>query len=525
MVHHESSRVAGDPRRPSTSLSSATLCAQATQAAPASGKPRPLWLALHLPRFALEALSPATGAALAVGSGADAGAVIVAADARCEKAGIGAGMKASAACALLPSLRLVARDAQAEAAALEGLAVWAGQFTSFASLVPPAGLLLEIGGSLKLFGGLDGLLARIRRGIDALGYGARTGVAPTPLAAWLLARAGVADPVTDPRSLPGHLARVPLACLDLPERTLQSLRRMGLEVFADCCRLPRDGLARRLDPELVKRLDRALGKRPDVRVPHVPPPIFERCTMLPWEVTDAELLLHAANRLLLELAGFLRARAAGVRALEIHLAHRRGPATRLLLELVAPGRDPAHLSSLLRERLSRVELPQPVVYLGIRARAFGHLAPSTADLYDDDAAPRDDRHVLVECLRARLGADAVQGLTLAADHRPELAWRACRPGERRVAPHAARETVAPHGLSRPLWLMDPPRPLDVKGDEPWLDGPLRLVRGPERIESGWWDGNDVARDYFEARHSRGERYWVYRELRRPRGWYLHGVFS
>ncbi|MDX1431478.1 MAG: DNA polymerase Y family protein [Gammaproteobacteria bacterium] len=489
-----------------------------------AGRPPPLWLALHLPRLPLEALNPAPGTSLAVISGADARAVVVAADERCRAAGIRAGMPASAACALLPALRLVVRDAQAEAAALAGLAVWAGQFTSCASLVPPAGLVLEVGGSLRFFGGLDDLLARVRRGIAALGYGARPGVAPTPLAAWLLARAGMPEPVIDARRLPGRLAGVPLECLDLPARMLQSLHRMGLAVLADCYRLPRDGLARRLDPALLERLDRALGKRPDPRLPHAAPPHFERCAMLPWEVTDAAQLLHAADRLLHELAGFLRARAAGVQALELHLAHRRGPATRLALELVAPTRDPAHLSSLLGERLARMELAQPVVYLGMRARALGRLAPATADLYGDAAAAGDDGQVLVERLRARLGTDAVRGLALAADHRPELAWRACRPGERCADPFAARAAAGRRRPPRPLWLMDPPRPLDTRDGEPWLEGALRLVRGPERIESGWWDGNDVARDYFEAHHCRGARYWIYHELRRLRRWYLHGIF-
>ena len=47
----------------------------------------------------------------------------------------------------------------------------------------------------------------------------------------------------------------------------------------------------------------------------------------------------------------------------------------------------------------------------------------------------------------------------------------------------------------------------------------------ERIESGWWDGNDVARDYFVARNARGLRLWIYRELRGEQRWFLHGIFG
>jgi protein ImuB len=47
---------------------------------------------------------------------------------------------------------------------------------------------------------------------------------------------------------------------------------------------------------------------------------------------------------------------------------------------------------------------------------------------------------------------------------------------------------------------------------------------PERIESGWWDGADVRREYHVARNARGRCGWVFRDLRTG-GWYLHGVFQ
>ena len=68
--------------------------------------------------------------------------------------------------------------------------------------------------------------------------------------------------------------------------------------------------------------------------------------------------------------------------------------------------------------------------------------------------------------------------------------------------------------------MDAPLPL---ADE------LILEQGPERIESGWWDGRGVARDYYIARRtlrarSHGAKLWVFQE-RQSKRWYLHGVFA
>jgi protein ImuB len=200
-----------------------------------------------------------------------------------------------------------------------------------------------------------------------------------------------------------------------------------------------------------------------------------------------------AQRLLLELAGYLQVRAGGVQALEWHLAHRRSPATRLTVELVTPSRDAEHLLLLLRERLARVELVEAVVYLGIRVRSILPLAPSNPDLYGEEEVSGGDWHALVERLRSRLGREAVHGLALAADHRPEKAWRRCPPGQ-------SCGDTSPRYPRRPLWLLDPPEMLSTVEGDPWLDGTLHLARGPERIESGWWDGNDIARDYFEAEH-------------------------
>ncbi len=507
----------------STALKGTDLFFPGTDSAPGKNKSVPfkaarLWLAFYLPRFPLETLGAERAATVPLAVISDT--VIVAAGARAESAGVQVPMSASAACALVPNLILAPRDEAAEAAALEGLAVWAGQFTSFVSLVPPHGLLLEIGGSLALFGGLDVLLARVRHGIDALGYSARFGVAPTPLGAWLLARAALEEPVTAMQRLPACLAPVPLTCLELPARILQSLRSVGIECFGDCSRLPRDGVARRTDPLLLAYLDRALGKRADPRLPYTPPPTFQRRSSLPGEVKDTQTLLIAAHRLLLELAGYLQARAGGVQVLEWHLAHRRNPATRLTIELVTPSRDAGHLLLLLRERLARVALVEAVVYLGIRVRDILPLAPASQDLFGEEGVAGGDWRALVERLRSRLGRSAVQGLKLSAEHRPENAWRCCAPGQ-----GAASALSSAHYPDRPLWLLDPPEVLRSVAGDPWLEGRLHLIRGPERIESGWWDGHDVARDYFEALHVSGACYWIYRELREGRDWYLHGVFA
>ena len=69
---------------------------------------------------------------------------------------------------------------------------------------------------------------------------------------------------------------------------------------------------------------------------------------------------------------------------------------------------------------------------------------------------------------------------------------------------------------RPCWLLPQPRRIDA---------PRELLAGPERIESGWWDGADIKRDYYVASDGAGARLWIYRECTQQKRWFLHGLFG
>ena len=145
--------------------------------------------------------------------------------------------------------------------------------------------------------------------------------------------------------------------------------------------------------------------------------------------------------------------------------------------------------------------------------------------------PGDDPAVtvpLLDRLRARLGEDAVTLVAPRAEHRPERASGDAlhlAPDLRRTMGHAAKTSLAPDSFPpRPIWLLSEPAPLgQVLEAQPWV-----LRDGPERIESGWWDGADVRRDYFVAESPRGETVWIYQDHRYgidDGEWFLHGLFA
>lgn len=467
-----------------------------------------LWLALHFHALPLEIFS--RGAVLsdplAVSEKQGGRTRVIACNDTAAAAGVQVGMAAAAAQALVDGLVVRTRDLPAEAGSLAGLAVWAGRFTPSVSIAPPAGLLLEIGRCLSLHRGLDTLLQQARSGLDAMGYAAAMACAPSSHGAWLLAKAGVGKAIRERPRLRTVLAALPVGLLDQPPAVVEGLHRIGARTLGDCLRLPRAGVARRFGQALIDELDRALGKLPEARAFFEPPPSFERALELPAPVRAAEALVFAACRLLPELEAYLGLRQSGVQELELVCRHERRDPTVVRLGFVKPIRDAARMRLLLRETLDRTHLPAPVFNIVLSARRVLPLAASSGDLFR--ARHREaDGDLLLERLRIRLGQNAVYGIGTAADHRPERAWS---------RPRNPKRTAATANRHRPLWLL--PQPL------PCHDGRLKLRSGAERIESGWWDGGDVARDYYVAEDRNGAQLWVYCE-RASGEWFVHGIFA
>ena len=480
-----------------------------------------LWLALRFPLLPLEIFTRAAAmpGPLAVTSSSTASAEIVVCNQEACRHGIDAGMPVTAAWALASGLRVFARDAPAEHAALERAAAWALQFTPTVSIAASGEILLEVEGSLRFFGGLNRLWADIERKAGATGYTVNMAGAPTPLAAQLFARAGLPTRIRHGDALRLSLGQLPARVLELPAALGDMLQDAGIHTLGECLELPRDGLARRAGRELLAQLDRALGNVPDPRPPFMPPQTFKVTLPLPAPVENAEMLLFAARRLIAELCGLLAATGKGAQRLKFLLSHEDGRETPLPLSLVAASRDPAHLTSVLRKRLERTKLPSPAITMTLESERLLPLSSVNLAFLPDEREQAETLARLIERLRARLGENAVQGLDTVADHRPERAWRAREPGD------GDGTWITWQPSARPLWLLNTPRPLAQIHEIPQYEGPLTRLTAAERIESGWWDGNDVQRDYFVARNPAHSLLWIYHEQRENGGWYLHGFFS
>ena len=483
---------------------------------PPKNTPPPCWLAIRLPHLALNLLTrglPGKAGSHGAPPLAVSGLVhrreqIIDADPAALAGGVKPGMPVNAARGILGELQILKCDPAAEQRALQRLAAWCYQYSSQVCVPGKrAGLFIEAGASERLFGRPEHLGKRLTVELGRLGYHAMAGSAPTREAAWLAAPENLH--IDGVEAVRRRLGSLPLDRLYLDASQRTAMEHMGFRQLRDLLRLPRRDLTRRFGPSVSDYLDHLLGLRPDPRPLFQPPERFFSQLDLPAETHSHQALLFPARRLLEELCGVLRGGDTAVHLLRITLSHEDHEDTRLELGLQSPTQDAARLLAVLRERMERLKLPQAVRGMRLEAPELLKYRADQHSLFGDTPADQQQEiERLAERLQARLGRDAIAGLAGVQDHRPEYSWRT------RALYEPPECTALAH---RPAWLLPRPRPCAI--------GEYEILTGPERIESGWWDGRDCRRDYYVVRDARGSMLWVFHEYKPRRGWYLHGIFA
>src|SRR3569833_1200057 len=211
-------------------------------------------------------------------------------------------------------------------------------------------------------------------------------------------------------------------------------------------------------------------------------------------VENVDGLLFPLRRILQEFAGYLRGRDVAIQHLAVTLLHRDSAATVLRLVTSAPQRNASHLFALLQEKLERTAITDPVTAIQLDAGEIVEHRNTQSDFFADPHRENDNWSALLDKLRARLGTEAIRRLGLRDDHRPEKAWSVLSDDE--ASTHCADLP------DRPLWFLHEPQPIH---DLP------QLLGTPERIEAGWWTGQDTSRDYYQARTEERAHWWLFRE--------------
>ncbi len=418
---------------------------------------------------------------------------------------------------------------------------WGLQYTPRVASVDEA-LLLELSGSVRLWGGKPALLGLLLQGHPDLEV-AHWAQGATSLIALGLLRQKCAG-----RAAPSQARQLPLETLTAAREHVATLARAGCRTWGDLQALPRGGVSRRFGAGLLAALDSAMGLAPE-RYPWLTlPERFDQRLELPALATSAPELMWSASRLLTQLQVWLQSRQLGVLALELEwtldlkrLDGVRLPSNeQLVIRTAQPTQDMAHLRKLVSEHLDRASIAAPANHLRLRSLDTTAWSGANQSLLVEDRVKGDKLHQLVERLSARLGPDLVVVPRPNADHRPEhrQLWVPAQQHATQSPSRKSRTPAAPADAIQPPWLLPRPLRLAVQRDTPQYHGPLRLLTRPQRIEAGWWDeqGKGLAlRDYFIARSHEVGLVWIYRE--RPATlsdteaqpaqarWFLQGLYA
>ncbi len=357
------------------------------------------------------------------------------------------------------------------------------------------------------------------------------------------------------------LASLPLVALRLPHDILDLLHQLGLQSVGELESLPRADFNARFGPELLRRWDQAAGRLDEPIVALPLPQKFEAERFFEHPVGQRATLEFVLRQLVEQVAQMAAMAGRGALRVEVYFdsktlsanyhesspraekncaGHNSGIGSKTAANvgfdvgLFRPSVSPDHLFGLLQMRLDRFRLPGRVETAGVRITETAPLEKHQAELFDSGTASQQARQTadLIDRLASRLGRDRILAAGLLAEAQPERAYRyqslvdTRRGGSKRPTPR----DLPP----RPLQLL--PQPLQLATVAIVPDGPplyfnlrnsqQRVAKawGPERIQTGWWRGQPIHRDYYRVETPTGTRYWLFR--RRTDGkWFLHGVFA
>jgi protein ImuB len=427
------------------------------------------------------------------------------------------------------------RDRKRECERLQCLAEAMYGFSSLVSLELPDGLTLEVAGSRKLYCDLTQLAERASQLARSLGHHAHVQLGATPTAALVLARSNTTT-----------LIEVPLGLLGLPDKQVQQLASMGIRQLGPLLNLPERELGQRFGTDLVRFLGHLTGRHPDPREGIRLRPEFVRQLHLLDPLRDKNALQQPMQQLLRELEHWLIARQ--LTAGELHwqfsaqtslrcseLNSGEKPQNSVTMKVAfGAGRQQKHaFLPITQLRLDQIELPDDVITIGLEARVLNSVdvnnrglftEPETGAFTDSGAGKlKEDLIELQDELRARLGEHSCYSISSASEHVPERAWsinfnhksnRRKRRDNTNSTPTDSADAPAAARRLRPSWLFEKPRAVPRSQ--------LRLLQGPERIQTAWWD-LAVQRDYYLAHHNSGARCWVFVDA--AGHWFLHGYFA
>jgi protein ImuB len=444
----------------------------------------------------------------------------------------------------------------------EALTAIARQLDTFSPLIgidpqePSASLLLDLTGLGKLFGDEATLLRGVREVLQGQGYVVEASIASTVGAAWALAHYGMkggdgweeASPLIATDFDWRTFDPLPTTALRIEAGVCETLQQLGLTTIGALRQIPAASLTARFGDVIARRLHQLSGEQPET-FQAVPRALaYHAEQVLDFPLRDQTTVLVVIERLLERVCRELQRVRQGALAWHIRLWRAEAKPLPLRVGLFQASSHVAQIMPLVRMQLEQHAefdgLNHPIEEVAVSAESCVLLVERQGELFDEQ--PRTNETALGELLNRlaiRLGEDRVLSAACVSGAQPERAVE-YRPlvGPRSVRPRRSTQRLTGDVLQRPARLLSKPLELtplitaehsqrsrsavfEMPSGFEWRGHSFQVHRswGPERIETGWWQGRTVRRDYWRIETTNGSQFWIFRDLR-SRKWFLHGGF-
>ena len=484
-----------------------------------------LWLFLYFPEFFLQTLTnklDQTNAYVLVNL-ARSDPKIQQLNWKARELGLYQGMPLSLV-NLADNVRFFERDKDIEKRVINRLLSWANRFTPIVINKLPDGLLMEIRGSLGLFGGGDRFLEKVLSSFHMLGYKFNYSVSPTPLAAEVVAKAGTEKNITDKNCLNKILRKVSINHLSLSSKQLSALRKMGIKTLGDCRRLPREGLIDRFGMDFVKKFDCLYGSTLDLQVASDILERFSASIELDYEIDSWAELKNYVVKLLEKMKRYLISKV--VKASELlWVFYGEGCKEDITIRLSNPSTDISMMLRILEVKIENKKFQGFITSIRLSISEVKSNRADNLNILKEMKGDSDESYgEFISRTRSCYGERSLYNLTQRAEHIPEDSFAYFYSVEKKMTEALLCQKTM-KAKKRPIWLINPPKKLTVIKNRPFYNGCLSLISERERIVNGWWKGKEIARDYFMAESESKMLLWVYRELNNGKDWYLQGIFE
>ena len=400
----------------------------------------------------------------------------------------------------------------------------------------PEALLLDITNVTHLFDGEVNLVQKAESFMRQRRYLPRLSLADTVGAAWAISHAANTTTTIVPANQTEHqLSSLPVWTLRIPDSIVEVLSQLGIRTVGQLLNLPRDGLNSRFGEELLYRIDQALGAIDETIVATTEEAEFEAAYSIEHPTARRETIQQIVLQLMQQLSQQLYVAGRGALQIECHVNCSGGRKIQIQVGLFQPRADADHLMQLAAMQLDTLILPSAATAISIKATTTARLAAKQQELWTDRHRDAPVQLAwLVEKLSSRLGQDRVSTARLQSAIQPERACRYVTATGKQVARRVDQGTKQSERSTaeRPLWMPALPIPLNVttNNGSPTTfqnEGKQHQIArywGPERIETAWWRGKCVRRDYYRIETKTGDRYWIFQRLN-DRNWFLHGFLG